>query len=140
MVENSSINVEFLENKTGEITGGAYLISVSEIVNNAQHVGAGALIIVSNYILGLIWGNDAIYLFDSHSKYENGNLSSSGAAVLLIFDTLYLLENYVRSVYYNTFSLTLYSRVKFLKIHCTANDKNAIKYDLKKKRLLARCE
>ena len=116
------------------------MISVSEIVNSVQHVRTGALIIVSNYNLGLIWGNDSIYLFDSHSKYENGNLSSRGAAVLLIFDTLYLLENYVRSVYYNTFSLTLYSRMKFLKIHCTANAKNAIKYELKKKPLLARCE
>ena len=40
-----------------------------------------------------------LYLFDSHSKDENGNLSSSGTAVLLKFDTLYSQENYVRSVY-----------------------------------------
>ena len=33
LVENVSINVEFLEKKTGEITPGAYLISISVIVN-----------------------------------------------------------------------------------------------------------
>ena len=33
-VENCSINVEFLENKTGEITAGAYLLSVVEIRNS----------------------------------------------------------------------------------------------------------
>ena len=33
LVENNSITVEFLENKRGEITAGAYLISISEIVN-----------------------------------------------------------------------------------------------------------
>ena len=40
-----------------------------------------------------------LYLFDSRSKDENGNLSSSGTAVLLKFDTLYSQENYVRSIY-----------------------------------------
>ena len=33
LIENSSINLEFLEDKTWEITAGSYLISISEIVN-----------------------------------------------------------------------------------------------------------
>ena len=78
MVENSSINLEFLENKTGKITAVAHLIAVSEIVNGVQQIRADTLLIVSNYILGLIWGNDSIYQFDSHTKDENGNFSSSG--------------------------------------------------------------
>ena len=41
--------MEFLENKTGEITAGAYLISISEIVNGVQQIGAGALVIVNKY-------------------------------------------------------------------------------------------
>ena len=56
----------------------------------------------------LNWGNDSIYLFDSYSKDKNGNLQVSDRAVLLKLDASYLLENYVRSVYYNTFPLTLY--------------------------------
>ena len=60
-------------------------------MNCVQQIGAGALLIVKNYILGLIWGNSSIYLFDSHIKDENGHLSSSGTALLLKFDTLYLL-------------------------------------------------
>ena len=55
--ENFSINVEFLKNKTGYITPGAYLISISEIAHGVQQIGAGALFIVNNYILDLIWGN-----------------------------------------------------------------------------------
>ena len=80
LVENSSINVEFLENKTGEITTGAYLIPISETVNGIQQIGAGALLIASNYVSDLTWGNVCVYLFNSHSKVENGNLSSSGVA------------------------------------------------------------
>ena len=52
-----------------------------------------------------------MYLFDSLSKDENDNLSSSATAVLLKFDTLYSLENYIRSVYYNASSRTLYFQV-----------------------------
>ena len=66
--------MDFLENKTGGITAGAYLVSISEIANGAYPNGAGALLIVTNYILGLIWENNSVYLFDSHSKDENGNL------------------------------------------------------------------
>ena len=47
--------MEFLENKTGEITVGAYLISISELVTDVQQIGAGPLLIVNNYILDLIW-------------------------------------------------------------------------------------
>ena len=45
----------------------AYLLSSVEIVNNVQQIGTGALLIVNNDILGLIWCIDSIYLFDSHS-------------------------------------------------------------------------
>ena len=50
LVENSSANVKLLQNKIGEVTAGAYLISISEIVNSVQQIGAGALFIVKNYI------------------------------------------------------------------------------------------
>ena len=58
------MHLEFLEKKTG-ITAEEYLISILEIVNGIQQIGASALHIVSNYILELIWGNDSLYLFDS---------------------------------------------------------------------------
>ena len=138
LLENYSMNVELLENKTGEIITEAYLLSIAEIVNSAQEIGTGALLIVNNYILGLIWGNDSIYLFDSHSKDQYSNVSSSGTAVLLKFDTLFSLESYVKSVYYNTYPLTFY--FQFMKAQCTENTKNAIKSSLKKERLSARRE
>ena len=50
-----------------------------------QLARAGALLIVKNYNLGLIWENNSIYLFDSQSKDENGNLSHSCPTVVLKF-------------------------------------------------------
>ena len=47
-----------------------YLISIAELVNSVQKVA-----LINNYgILGLRWEVDFIYLFDSHSKNEIGNL------------------------------------------------------------------
>ena len=54
-IENSSINLEFLNNRTGKITTRIYFVSITEIVSDCQQVGIGALLIVNNYILGLLW-------------------------------------------------------------------------------------
>ena len=107
-----TVKVEFLENKAGEILAG-------EIINGVQQTGTGALLIVNNYILGLIWGID--------KKDKNGNLSSSGLAVLLKLDTLYSLKNYIKLVSYNANPLTLYFQVQFITFHCSINAKTAIK-------------
>ena len=107
-IENSSINIEFLNNRTGEITVGAYLMSITEIVSDSQQIGAGALLIIANYILGLLWGNRCVFPFDSHSKDEIGRMSGAGTAVLLRFDSLHSLENYIKSVYYSNYSMALY--------------------------------
>ena len=45
-----------LQNKTGEITDGTYLLSTEEIKNNVLQIGTGSLLIVNSYVFGLIWG------------------------------------------------------------------------------------
>ena len=54
LIENSSVTVEFLDNKIGQISTGVNLKSIVEIVNRFQQIRTGALLIVNNYILGLI--------------------------------------------------------------------------------------
>ena len=81
-----------------------------------------------------------IYLFGSHSKDENGIFSSSGTTVLLIFDTLDSMQSYIKSVYYNNYTLTLYFQVQFMKVDCIASTKKAIKFALEKEPLSARRE
>ena len=133
-IENLSINVEFLNIRIGEITAGAYLVSISEIVSDCQQIGTGALLIISNYILGLLWGNQCFVLFDSHSKDEIERMSVTGTAVLLKFDSLQSLENYIKSVYYSNHPMTFYFQVQFLKLKCIDNAKSSIKNALKSER------
>ena len=77
-----------------------------------------------------------MHLFDSHSKDENGNLSSSGTAVLLKFNVL--TAKLYKISYYNTFPLNFYFQVQFIQVHCTANAKNAIKYELRKEAIVSK--
>ena len=42
-LENSPINLKFLNNRTGEITAGAYLVPITKIVSDCQQIGTGAL-------------------------------------------------------------------------------------------------
>ena len=78
----------------------AYLLSITEIECDCQQIGTGALLIINNYILGLLCGNQCFFLFDSLRKDEIGRISATGTAVLLKFDLLQSLENYKKSVYY----------------------------------------
>lgn len=116
------------------------MISIVEIANGIQQVWTNALLIINNYILGLICGNDSTYSFYSHSNDENDNLSSSGVAVLLKFDMLCSQENFITLVYYKAFPLALYFKVQFTKVHCTVNAKNDINNALKNEQLSARQE
>ena len=116
------------------------MISIVEIANGIQQVWTNALLIINNYILGLICGNDSTNSFYSHSNDENDNLSSSGVAVLLKFDMLCSQENFITLVYYKAFPLALYFKVQFTKVHCTVNAKNHINNALKNEQLSARQE
>ena len=62
LIENSSINAEFLNNRTGEITAGGYLVSITEIMSDCQQIDRGALLIINNYIF-FIW-----VFFHNHSR------------------------------------------------------------------------
>ena len=112
-IENLSINVEFLNIRTGEITAGAYLVSITEIVRDFQQIGTGALLIINNYILGLLWRNQCFFLFDSRRKYVIGRMSVTGTAVLLKFDLWQSLKNDIKSVYYSNYPMTLYFQINF---------------------------
>ena len=65
--------MEFLENKTGEIKAWAFLLSITEIINSVQQIRTGIPLIVNNYIFGLIWGTDFIYLFNCMVKMTMAN-------------------------------------------------------------------
>lgn len=84
--------MEFLKSKTREITAGEYVPSIAEIVNSVQQIGTGAVLIVNNYISGLILGTDSdIYLV----KMRLEIYQVPGTRVFIKFDTFHSFENYI---------------------------------------------
>ena len=45
------------------VTLNAYLISLREIIESCLNTGSGALLMISGYIFGIIWGKHRVYLF-----------------------------------------------------------------------------
>ena len=65
-------------------------------------------------------------------------MSATGTAVLLKFNSLLSLENYIKSVDHSNYPMTIYFQVQFLKLKCTDNTKkhkntSALKSDRSKK-------
>ena len=62
-IEKCSINVGFLNIRTGAITADTYLVSITEIVSDCQQIGTGALLIINNYTLCLLW---SVFFYLAH--------------------------------------------------------------------------
>ena len=61
-------------------------------------------------------------------------MSATGKAVWPKLDSLQSLENYIKSVYYSHYPMTLYFQVQFLKLKRFENVQSTIKNALKSER------
>ena len=121
-VYSQSIDIA-LENRTGEITSSTYLTSIGEIVGNFSDLGNSALLIINGYALGIIWGKNCFFLFDSHSKNSNGNICQNGTSVLLKFEALNKLQEYIKDIYYVGLKHeTLYFQIQFINLLCSSDE------------------
>ena len=50
---------------------------------------------------------ECFYVFDSYRKDKNGNISAADTAVLLKLESLSSLQNYIVSVFYPNYAMTL---------------------------------
>ena len=86
-IYSHSTDIALLENRSGEITSSICMTSIGDIVGNCSNLGNGALLIINGYALGVIWGKNCFFLFDSHSKNSSGNICQNGTSVLLKSET-----------------------------------------------------
>ena len=130
-IENESVDIEMFQTKTGEITFNAYHVSVSELVGVCQ-IGSDALLGINDYMLGILWGRQCFYLFDSHSKDKDGKVSPNDAVVLMKFESLNL-----KTIYVNT-NRTLHFPLQLIKVLFAQGTKGLIFAHLIKYRTVAR--
>ena len=112
-IYSHSIAVALLENRTAKISS-TYLTSTGDIIGNCSSLGNGALLIINGYSLGVIWGKNCFFIFDLHSKNSSSNIFQNGTLVLLKFETLSKLQEYVKDIYYVGLKHeTLYFQIQF---------------------------
>ena len=71
------------------------------------------------------------YLFDSHSKDYEGNISENGSAILMKFENLDDLQDYIKLIYYSSqHHKTLYFQMQFISIRCSKILRESIKSEL----------
>ena len=97
IIENKNISIEVLNNTHG-IFGQYNIFEVHRTLNSAE-VGNGLVPMTGGYTIALIWSNSDFFLFDSHSRDQNGGFTAEGATVLLSFKTLSDVQQYIKNEY-----------------------------------------
>ena len=96
-IEGCSLKVILLENETGVMNVTDQFLKIS--FQTKTNTGTGAIFFVNGYTFALIWHKLGIFLCDSHSRNEEGFITSDAASVLLKFKTLDDVQNYIEEVY-----------------------------------------
>ena len=98
-IEGCSLKVILLENETGVMNATDQLNFLKISFQTKTNTGTGAIFFINCYTFALIWHKLGIFLCDSHSRNEEGFITSDRASVLLKFKTLDDVQNYIEEVY-----------------------------------------
>ena len=71
----------------------------------------GALFVIDGYTIGIIYHNNYYYVFDSHSRDDNGKRIEGGTSVLLQFENLKMIRNYIQNIYDGNFFHVMYIEI-----------------------------
>ena len=77
---------------------------------------------VNGNTLGIIWNNNSFYLFDSQSRDSSGNPVIDGTAILLKFNSLLYIGEYIRKMYFEKKSGSIYFQIQFIQVVCSMED------------------
>ena len=137
VIEGHSFSINYTLEKTGEIREGILVEPFNCLLGSCRLFSTGALLFINGLTMAIIFTNLAYYLFDSHSKDNQGKASQHGTSILLKFETLENLENYIYEVYYETHISHLrstYFQFQFVEIICSENTIRSFYNFIKNKR------
>ena len=69
---------------------------------------------------------ECFHVFDSHRKDKNGNVSAADTADLLKLESLSSLQNYIVSVFYPNYAMTLWCQIQSIRLSYTLEARNRI--------------
>ena len=111
-------------------------MQISETTESER--GNRAIFTCAGFSIAIIWWNNSLFVFDSHSRNADGCHDSNGKAILLEFRLVSSLNSYIKSFFENSTSIFLDTQYD---LHCISveiveNDKTEM---LTKIRLKGKC-
>ena len=118
-IENKKIAIEKLRFYQGTIVPFVEKF-LSHSFNDEGNNDDGFLLFIDGFTLSVIWNKAYFFLFDSHSRNINGQISATGSSVLLRFRSLIAIEKYIREIYFTLKNLQkLCFEIQYIKINVT---------------------
>ena len=97
--ENNAMFIERIKTEEGLFQHNVASSILSTSYDRSDQRGNGLIFVISGFMFSLIWDNSSVYLFDSHSRDKNGQISAFGTSVLLKFKSLNDVETYIKETY-----------------------------------------
>ena len=98
--------------------------------------GNGANFACAGFSIAIIWWNNSLFVFDSHSRNADGYHDSNGKAILLEFRLVSSLNSYIKSFFENSTSISLETQYDFqcISVDIVENNKTEILTKIRLKR------
>ena len=125
---NSQFNISLLNIETRKPKEIKDFLQQMYSCKNDKGDASGCLIFIDYSTIALMSLSGNYYLFDSHSRNERGLIIDNGYSVLLKFQNLKHVENYLTEVYVEPYCKTepLHCQVQFVQVNISGNDKTCI--------------
>ena len=123
------VGIEFLENKTGEISYNRSDATLVSLFYSVSIIGNGFLIFINGFTIAVIYGRglNSYFLFDSHSRNQQGLPVPEGKSILIKFSRVQDIENYLRETYLHPHVQSCYFQIQFIRVDISDSDRNSLK-------------
>jgi len=132
-LSHGQISLDFLELKDGELSFDNQDASLVSLFYSVNATGDGFLIFVNGVTLAVMYNDsqNSYYLFDSHSRNNQGLPVPDGTSVLLKCTGPYEIENYLKRVYLHMERRSCFFQLQFIKVDITEINKQNLRQNFR---------
>ena len=122
-IENFDLNGVMLDHETHWMQG------KNELFENYRHLtqrstGDGTIFTCAGFSVGIMWNKTSVFLFDSHSRNNQGFHDPNGKATLLEFRSMLSLNNFLKIFFLENFGASADAQYDLQYISVTVSDES----------------
>ena len=132
-IEDTHVSAEMLAHESN------LFAEKDNLFENCRHYdstekGNGAIFTCAGFTVAVVWSQNYVDVFDSHSRNSNGFHDPSRKAILLKFCSINSLNNYLKSFYNSMVPIDTQYDLKYVSIEINLNKRIEIHSKLQRKR------